>query len=326
MADASTQCYFLDAARNQQGPVPLSEIARLVRNGTINRDTLVWIPGMPDWRPAGQVGDLAAMFAPPSAARQPPAPGGMRASPMGMGAPSMGMGAPMAAARQVVAGGPAGAPDALVPNFPVWGLFWRALLTGFGSAFIIPAPWLMAMLYGFIIGNTSLPNGRRLTFAGTGGDIWLFILGPLIAYVLIAVLGVFIPFLALLNLLVMFAIMVLVPYLLIRWVVDKTGAEDGSLKLTFTGSMWGLLGWNLLFALSMVTIVGWAWVLAATMRWMCRNVSGTHKVEFAGTGLEVLWRSIVYVLCSYLIIPIPWMLRWYHTWFISQIRVADAHA
>lgn len=54
--------YYLDGARNQQGPAPAAEIARLVRNGTIRRDTLIWYAGMPDWRPAGQVNEFASLF------------------------------------------------------------------------------------------------------------------------------------------------------------------------------------------------------------------------------------------------------------------------
>ena len=56
-------CYYLDGARNQQGPVPADEIARLIRGGTIRRDTLIWHAGMPDWRPAGQVNEFASLFA-----------------------------------------------------------------------------------------------------------------------------------------------------------------------------------------------------------------------------------------------------------------------
>ena len=46
------EAYYLDGSRNQQGPVPVAEIGRLIRDGTIRRDTLIWYAGMPDWRPA----------------------------------------------------------------------------------------------------------------------------------------------------------------------------------------------------------------------------------------------------------------------------------
>jgi uncharacterized membrane protein YhaH (DUF805 family) len=71
------EAYYLDGARNQQGPVPADEIARLIRSGTIRRDTMIWYAGMPEWRPAGQVSDFASLFAqsappPPSSSAVPP--------------------------------------------------------------------------------------------------------------------------------------------------------------------------------------------------------------------------------------------------------------
>ncbi len=65
------EAYYLDGSRNQQGPVPVAEIARLIRSGTIRRDTLVWTAGMPDWRQAGQLNGFASFF---SASAPPPPP------------------------------------------------------------------------------------------------------------------------------------------------------------------------------------------------------------------------------------------------------------
>jgi hypothetical protein len=319
MADASTQCYYLDSARNQQGPVAGADIARLIRSGTINRDTLMWYPGMADWRPAGQVSEFASLFGGPAAPMRPPqgAPPPMRGPAYG------GQMAPMAAGP----GDPSGPSDALVPLFPVWGLFWRALVFGLLSAFLIPAPWCIAALYRYIIGHVALPDGRRLTFAGVGGDVWYLFIGPILVAIVVAILAkLFIEQLIALNLLVYLFFAFVLPYLVLRWVVAKVGTEDGSMQLAFTGSIWGLIGYYLLLGLSYITIIGWAWVIAAMQRWVCRNVSGTHRFEFTGTGLEILWRTIVFVLLMYLIIPIPWMMRWYYAWFVSQIRVADAHA
>ena len=43
--------------------------------------------------------------------------------------------------------------------------------------------------------------------------------------------------------------------------------------------------------ISVITIIGWAWVYAAQMRWICRNIEGTRReIVFNGTGLEFLWR------------------------------------
>ena len=64
-----TDYYYLDGARNQQGPVPDQEIARLIRAGTIHRDTMLWHAGLSDWLPAGQVSEFASLFAPGGAPR-----------------------------------------------------------------------------------------------------------------------------------------------------------------------------------------------------------------------------------------------------------------
>jgi uncharacterized membrane protein YhaH (DUF805 family) len=76
-------CYYLDGARNQQGPVPSEEIARLIRSGTIRRDTMVWSAGMPEWSPAGQVSDFAPLFAQaaPPPQRSVPGAGGYQGQP-----------------------------------------------------------------------------------------------------------------------------------------------------------------------------------------------------------------------------------------------------
>ena len=40
-------------------------------------------------------------------------------------------------------------------------------------------------------------------------------------------------------------------------------------------------------------------------------------------GLEVLWRTIVFVIACIFIIPIPWVLRWYAQWYASQFALAE---
>jgi hypothetical protein len=51
---------------------------------------------------------------------------------------------------------------------------------------------------------------------------------------------------------------------------------------------------------------------------------------FTGTGLELLWRTIVFGLGCLFIIPIPWLLRWYFAWTMAQFALVErgtmAHA
>ena len=57
------------------------------------------------------------------------------------------------------------------------------------------------------------------------------------------------------------------------------------------------------------------------------DCGGTRReVVFNGSGLEVLWRTIIFVLLCFLIIPIPWMLRWYGQWYVSQFALAPRGA
>ena len=91
----------------------------------------------------------------------------------------------------------------------------------------------------------------------------------------------------------------------------------------------GLPGWTILAAISVITIIGWAWVYVAWLRWFCRNIQGTRReVLFIGSGLEFLWRAIVAAFVSFFIIPIPWMYRWMSQWLASQTVLAErgAHA
>jgi hypothetical protein len=211
--------------------------------------------------------------------------------------------------------GAAGPNEGLIAVFGVWGLFWRSVVAVLGALFVVPAPWTYTMMCRYMVDNTSLPDGRRLKFAGQPLDIWYILIG----IALLALLGNIIPFAIFLTLPAGYILSVLA----LRWVCEKTGSEDGSVQLAFTGSIWGYVGWNVLLIVSMITIIGWAWVMQFMMRWICRNVSGTEAFDFAGTGLQILWRTLVFALASIFLIPIPWMLRWYTVWFISQVRVAE---
>jgi hypothetical protein len=79
--------------------------------------------------------------------------------------------------------------------------------------------------------------------------------------------------------------------------------------------------------ISVITIIGWAWVYAAQMRWVCRNIQGTRRqVVFKGTGLEYLWRVIVVLIATAFVIPIPWVFRWIMGWQLSQIELIERTA
>ncbi len=113
----------------------------------------------------------------------------------------------------------------------------------------------------------------------------------------------------------------------LKWFVANLASNGQPLGLTFSGSFLGYLGWSILTGISFITIIGWAWVYVAWMRWFCRNLQGTrHEVVFIGSGLEFLWRALVTGIACIFIIPIPWMYRWMGQWLASQTILAGRDA
>ena len=63
------------------------------------------------------------------------------------------------------------------------------------------------------------------------------------------------------------------------------------------------------------------------MRWICRHIDGTQReIVFKATGLEYLWRGIVVFVGCVLIIPIPWVMRWFMQWQASQTVLVERGA
>ncbi len=296
--------WFLDRDHKQSGPVGEDEFVRLIGQGVITRETVIWTSGMSEWRMAGEVPGISALFGPPG----PPGAGRGATSVPPTGASSA---PPTGDPMGVVPTGP------LRPDIPVWGLFGRSLLVAIGDMLVIPAPWVGTMFYKWLGERISLPNGERLTFAGQPGDIWwVFVAWAITPWIADLKYGTFITALLAWTL----------PLLILRWFCDKLSTADGRLKLSCVGGLLPFIGWNVLLMLSFITIIGWAWVIKLMIQWLCRNVRGTAGFEFTATGLEILWRSVVFVLLCILIIPIPWALQWLMSWYISQVSVVRPEA
>lgn len=112
---------------------------------------------------------------------------------------------------------------------------------------------------------------------------------------------------------------------------ENLSSNGHNLPIEFKGSALGYIGWHVLMYISVFTIIGWAWVVTAWMRWICRNISGTRReIVFTASGWQMLWRSLLFGLACGLLIPLPWVLRWYTSWYVSQFelveRTAYAHA
>ena len=280
--------WFYAANGQQQGPFGDAQFRDLIANGTVRADTLVWTEGMAGWQRATEVPGLMA-----SAGGPPLMPHG---------------GPPMMAA-----GGATG--NALSADLPLWGLLGRSLLYIIGMALVIPAPWVAVWFYRWFASCLEVPGRPKFSFTGQVGDIWW-------AFILLALLGLVGAYDTTYQLIAI-VLQAVLSWFVLRWAVSNFASNGQKIPASFDGSIWAFIGWQLLMIISFITIIGWAWVITAMMRWICRNVSGTRReIVFNGSGLEVLWRSIVFALLCLLIIPIPWMLRWYSNWYISQFALA----
>ncbi|MBB4198188.1 hypothetical protein CCR94_08685 [Rhodoblastus sphagnicola] len=284
--------YFKDRTGAQNGPVSFEELLIVARAGRIAPDCLVWPEGG-EPRPARDIPELAAAINAPAG-----------------GSPLRG-------------------------DFPVWNLFWRSLVTGFGFFLVVPAPWLGLWFYRWLAGRISLPNGRRLALESAFATPAVLFLGLALSIVAPAVYAGIVAAgdpgaaeradVATIRL-VASAVEFACSFLILRWFVGALRSEDGALDISFRGGFWAFFGWNLALGLSILTIVGWAWVARYMARWTCRNIAGSHSFEFVGEGVEILWRTLVVVFGSLLIIPIPWLVAWYYTWFVAQIVTAPRGA
>jgi len=285
MADRS---WFFASDGTQQGPYPEGRLREFIANRTLTAETLVWTEGMANWQRAGDIPGLL------SGAAAPPAIPGRVDLPAG-------------------AGGYGG--GALSIDLPLWPLLGRSLLFVVGTLLVIPAPWVATSFYRWIASRIEVPGRPNFAFTGQVGDIW---------YIFIA-MGVmtWLGSIDLNNLQYLsIPIQAVLSWMVVRWVASSLSSNGQPLPTDFEGSAVGYVGWTLLMYVSVITIVGWAWVVTAWMRWMCRNVSGTHReIAFNATGLEVLWRTVLFVLGCALVIPIPWVLRWYTGWYVSQFAL-----
>ena len=58
----------------QAGPFNMQQLAQMAQNGQLTLQTYVWKQGMANWELAGNVAELASLFAPPAPGSVPPPP------------------------------------------------------------------------------------------------------------------------------------------------------------------------------------------------------------------------------------------------------------
>lgn len=209
---------------------------------------------------------------------------------------------------------PGGGP--LSVDLPLWSFLGWCVLLIIGNALVIPAPWTATGYYRWLFPRIHVPQRPNLAFTGQVGDIWyVFVAMGLVGYA-----GYIDSILQILSI----PVQAVLSWIVMRWVVANLSSNGQPIPMTFTGSVWGFIGWQIVMFLSVLTIIGWAWVMAAWMRWICRGVSGTRReMIFVGTGLQLLWRTVAFTLGCLVIIPIPWLLRWYFAWSMAQFVLVE---
>jgi hypothetical protein len=285
----SSRSWFFAANGQQQGPYPEAQFRDFLARGTVRAETLVWTEGMAGWQKAGEIPGLMS----------------------GGGAPPA---MPQGGAAAVNAGAGRGGQLSFEPG--LWPLLGRAILFVVGTLLVIPSPWVAVSNYRWAAARLTVPGRPNFGFMGQVGDIWyVFVLTALCSYVGLthstALKLLVIPVEAVLS------------WMILRWIVANLSSNGRQLPVTFEGSWLGYLGWFALMYVSIITIIGWAWVVSAWMRWNCRNIAGTRReVQFKAAGLQVLWRTLVFAIGCAFLIPIPWVLRWYAQWYVSQFELA----
>ncbi|MBR0824912.1 DUF4339 domain-containing protein [Bradyrhizobium manausense] len=287
--------WFYASEGKQQGPYQEAQFRELIAQGVVRADTLVWSEGMAGWQKAAEIPGLMA------GAGGPPV------------VPQMG-----GVATRASAGGGGSGP--LSTDVSVFGLLGRSIVFVIGMLLVIPAPWVACWFYQWMSSHIQVPGRPNFGFAGQPMDIWYVLMGTALLSYAGASGSSFVQ-------LVATVLQAFLNWMIIRWIAANLTSNGERLPISFKGSAIGYIGWYVLMLISAITIIGWAWVLAFWMRWMCSNIDGTRReVTFNGSGLQILWRTLVFVIACGFIIPIPWVLRWYVAWYVSQFAVVERGA
>jgi hypothetical protein len=298
--------WFYAAQGQQQGPFPESQLRSLIARGTVTPDTLVWTDGMAGWQRAGDIPGLASGGSRPPSVPQP--------ATLQSAAPMAGAGGQGGQYRAGSADG--GGPLSI--DFGILEFTWRSLVLAIGMIFIIPAPWAIVWYLRWIVPCVHVPGRPNLSFEGQAMTLVPWYFGAIVLVIIGALTGIH----WINNL--MFLVQIALYWLFLKWFITNLASNGQPLGLSFVGSPWAFLGWSVLAAISFITIIGWAWVYVASMRWFCRNIEGSRREAiFNGTGLEFLWRSLVTAIACAFIIPIPWMYRWLMQWLASQTVLVE---
>ena len=198
------------------------------------------------------------------------------------------------------------------------GLFFRSLAAIFAVMLVIPAPWIACWYARWLASRIRLSNGTALTFTGTPSSVAVVaMLYGISMLVSVTYQGDELSS----NIMALAAIPLgwAVGWAVLRRFVNHAQLGAGSFR--FDGSVWGYAGWTLLTSLSIATIVGWAWAMAAFYRWIVRHIRHAEgTLRFVGKGHQILWMLFVSMLFCLPIVTIPWAMKWFYRWIVQQVE------
>ena len=199
------------------------------------------------------------------------------------------------------------------------GTFLRLLVQWVLGQLVLPAAWGTAILYLWLIRCVRFSDGTTATFEGRPGRIWGWLAlsaGLLHAPALVVgVVNNHHPLAMMFDTQALQAslesgepgmgavyyplwlgtlpVLIYVKLVVYRWIAAGVRLRDGP-DLQFTGGYFPLFAWNLLITVSVISIIGWAWVSTAYFRWIARRIEGDAVgFEFEGSGWGLLWRMLV---------------------------------
>ncbi len=202
-----------------------------------------------------------------------------------------------------------------------------ALLCMVLSVFVIPAAWGAVAALGWWCAAVRFSDGTRADFTGRAGKIWPLFAAAAFLALLPSLATAGMPhgnkasaaqFVLAVALIPLDAAVKLAIY---RWTIGNIRLTPGG-SPRFSGRYAPFLGWVLLFTVAIFTVIGWAFVATAMMRWICRNTEGDGwNVGFTGSGWSLLGHTVLWLVGFLLIVPIPWVLRSMARWWTRGIVV-----
>ena len=205
-----------------------------------------------------------------------------------------------------------------------WASLGMTMLNVLLTLCVIPAAWGTTALTRWWSGCVTAADGGRLGFEGRASRVWGLFAASVVLDLLPQIASGRAPgnrafAMGLAATVVLLPLTALVKLQVTRWIVANLRLDPGG-NPHLTASYGAYLGWLLILNASILTVVGWAWVLVAMARWLCGHVRGDgFTADFTGTGFGLLWRSLVWCLGSLLLIPIPWVLRSVYAWFTGHL-------